>query len=153
MRPDDFWSYYRLGEAQQQWSKLELALASYDRALDLEPDDYWTWYQKGIIEQELDNLSKAIAYYDRAITLDSKSDTAYYKRACCYALLKNTTSNTNQAIINLEKAIDLYPEKYIQLAIDESIWHKFHRQKGFQLLVDNKSRLYDLKMNRTLRGK
>ncbi|NJR45710.1 MAG: hypothetical protein HC775_07920, partial [Hyellaceae cyanobacterium CSU_1_1] len=44
--------------------------------------------------------------------------------------------------ICLEKAIDLYPAKYLPLAVNEAIWADFRRQQGFQLLITNKSRRY-----------
>jgi tetratricopeptide (TPR) repeat protein len=135
LRPDDFWAYYRRGEALQDWGKLEEALQSYRQACDLEPDDYWAWYQQGVIWQQLAQFDQGINCYQRVLDLEPKSAWVWYQQACCYAAL----NQRNWAIICLEKAIDLYPTKYLKLAANGASWSDFRRQQGFQLLITNKS--------------
>ena len=96
-------------------------MTSYNRALDYYPRGYWTWYRKGIVFEALGYYADAISRYAQAI-------------ACCAQL-----KNTNWAIASLEKAIDLYLPKYLELATNESIWQQFRQQIGFQSLLTNKS--------------
>jgi len=134
IRPHDFWSFL-LG-------KLELALNSYDLAIKIQPDDYWTWYQKGTVLQQLELYQQAIEHYNQVLELDARFDLAWYQIACCYLQLHNC----NWAILNLEKAIDLQPEKYLKLVLNQPLWKEYFQQIGFQLLITNKSRRYDYKL-------
>ena len=107
--------------------------------MNLEPKDYWAWYQKGAVLEQIKQFKQAIDAYQQVIELDLYSD-AWYRQACCYVEL----NNTNWAIICLEKAIDLKPRKYLEAAVNEPIWEEFRLQKGFQLLITNKSDRYSL---------
>jgi tetratricopeptide (TPR) repeat protein len=121
---------------------LELATQSYAQALSIKPDDYWAWYQQGTVWQQLEQLTQAIKCYEEALKIDVEADFIWYRNACCYARL----NNINWAITSLEKAIDLEPEKYLKLAIEASIWQEFRKLVGFQALITNKSRKYQLEL-------
>jgi tetratricopeptide (TPR) repeat protein len=92
---------------------LEEAIASYDKALEIKPDYHEAWLQSGHALVKLGRLEEAIASFDKA--LEFKPDLrrkAFYNKACCYAL----QSQIDQAIQNLQQAINLNPDKYREMA-------------------------------------
>ncbi|MEO1691211.1 MAG: tetratricopeptide repeat protein, partial [Cyanobacteria bacterium J06631_6] len=67
---------------------------------------------------------------------------AWYYQGCCYQALQNR----NWAIICLEKAIDIYPTKYLNLAVNDPAWSEYRLQPGFKLLIINKSHRYQIEI-------
>jgi hypothetical protein len=44
--------------------------------------------------------------------------------------------------MGLEKAIDLDPETYLELAVNDRVWDRFSHQAGFISLITNKRKRY-----------
>ena len=47
--------------------RLDDAIASYDKALEIKPDDHEAWYNRGVALGNLGRLDDAIASYDKAL--------------------------------------------------------------------------------------
>ena len=67
-----------------------MALADYDRAIELDPDLAQAYYNRGNTYAELQEHAAALADYDRATELDPDLAQAYYSKACAFALQVNT---------------------------------------------------------------
>lgn len=68
---------------------LNLALADYDKAIELQPLNAIAWYNKGNILYELGDLTSAISCYVKAIELMPSMGEAYYNRGYIYLKLGN----------------------------------------------------------------
>jgi tetratricopeptide (TPR) repeat protein len=77
------------------------------------------------------DLEEAIASFDQTLKLNSNKDSALYNQACCYALQGDIV----RAIENLQKAIDLNPEKREE-AKSDSDFDRIRQEKQFQLLIE-----------------
>lgn len=58
----------------------EEAIASHDRALEINPDDHFAWYSRGNALSEMGQLEEAIVAYDRAILISPKETQARHSR-------------------------------------------------------------------------
>ncbi len=74
----------------------------------------------------------AIASYDKALQLQPDQHKAWYNKACCYA----GSGDVEQAIANLEKAISLHPERYVQLAKTDADFDEIRKDERFQALME-----------------
>ncbi|MFN7415993.1 MAG: TPR end-of-group domain-containing protein [Dolichospermum sp.] len=54
-----------------------------------------------------------------------------YNKACCYTCLENL----DQAIYNLQQAINLNPEKYRESATNDSVFDNIRNDLRFQALL------------------
>jgi Uma2 family endonuclease len=59
----------------------------------------------------------------------------FYKKACAYAL----QGNVEQAIENLQQAINLSPDKYRELAKTDSVFDSLRQDERFQALIQEES--------------
>ena len=56
----------------------ELAIAHYDKAIDLDPDDAHTYYHRGLVYASQEQHELAITDYDKAINLKSEDHAEFY---------------------------------------------------------------------------
>ena len=82
------------------------ALASFNKAIELDPKDADAYNNRGIAYDNLGNHKQAIKDYNKAIELDPKNAKAYNNRGGAYGDL----GNYKQAIKDYDKAIDLDPK-------------------------------------------
>jgi predicted O-linked N-acetylglucosamine transferase (SPINDLY family) len=76
-----------LGNALQLAGRGPAALASYDRALELEPDLFAAHFNRAVTLQELQRPTEALACYERTLELKPSFVTALYNRAVLLAAL------------------------------------------------------------------
>ena len=62
--------------------RLEEAIASYDRALEIKPDKHEAWNIRGAALANLGRLEEAIASYDNALKLKPDDANTYYNKTC-----------------------------------------------------------------------
>ncbi|NJK27785.1 MAG: tetratricopeptide repeat protein, partial [Coleofasciculaceae cyanobacterium SM2_3_26] len=72
-----FW--YNEGRSLHRLGVYREAIASYDRALELQPNNYEVWYERGNSLRELGDLAGAIASYDRALAQQPDDYWAWYR--------------------------------------------------------------------------
>jgi tetratricopeptide (TPR) repeat protein len=66
--------------------------------------------------------------YDKALEIQPDCDGAFYNKACCYAL----QSQIDQAIQNLEQAINLNPDEWREMAKTDSDFDSIRSHPQFQ---------------------
>ncbi len=76
-------------------------------------------------------LEQATASYDKAIEIKPDNHSSWYNKACCYAL----QNNIEQAIENLQIAINLNPEEYREMAKTDSDFDAIRNNDRFQALI------------------
>src|ERR1700722_3467623 len=66
-KPDLFDALHLLAVVQSNLGKKDLALASYDRALEIQPDSAQALNNRGLTLHELKRYEESLASYDRAL--------------------------------------------------------------------------------------
>ncbi|HBE17581.1 MAG TPA: hypothetical protein DDW51_08205, partial [Cyanobacteria bacterium UBA11367] len=75
---NEFW--FNQGYQEAIAGDLLEAIASWDKAIELDPDDYRPWIGRGLALFNLGRLEEAIASYDRAIQIKPDNDAAWNNR-------------------------------------------------------------------------
>jgi tetratricopeptide (TPR) repeat protein len=90
------------------------------------------------LQVELGNLlvaakeyEAAVASFDQALKIKPDFHEAWYNKACSYAL----QGNVEQAIENLQQAINLSPDKYREMAKTNSDFDKIREDERFRALI------------------
>lgn len=100
------WSHQ--GDVQRRARDFEAAIASYDRALELDAANYWVWYHRGSVLEDLERYEEAVDSYSNAITERPDDYWAWYQRGNCLDHLQRFDA----AIESYDRAIELRPEDY-----------------------------------------
>lgn len=66
--------WFRQGLAAAATEAYTLAVANYDRVIDVRPDFYEVWYERGLALEKCGSYVDAIASFDRALSLRPKGD-------------------------------------------------------------------------------
>jgi tetratricopeptide (TPR) repeat protein len=102
---DEFW--LNRGIQEYKAGDLEGAIASWEKALDIQPDLHEAWYNRGIALNDLGRYEEAVASYDKALELKP----------------------------NLQQAINLNPDKYRQMAKTDTDFDRIRDDERFQVLL------------------
>jgi tetratricopeptide (TPR) repeat protein len=87
--------------------------------------------QPGNALENLGRNEEAIASYDKALEIKPDKHEAWYNKACSYAL----QGNIEQALENLQQAINLSPDKYREMAKTDSDFDNIRKDERFQALI------------------
>lgn len=128
IKPDYPQAWNNRGVALGNIGKYEEAILSYDT---IKFDYYEAWSNRGITLSNLGRYEEAISSYDKAIEIKSSDPSAYYNKACAYSLQKQI----KLALENLQKAIQLNPEKYREMAKTDSDFDNIRHNPRFQALI------------------
>ncbi len=101
--PPDFSFYQTRADSNLRKGEFALALADYDRAVELKADDAIAFMNRGRAHYNLKAFDKASADYDKAIELDPKGSKAFYNRGVLFERL----GNLDKAIADYKVAVDL----------------------------------------------
>jgi tetratricopeptide (TPR) repeat protein len=96
MEPDDAEALTVRGNALVELSRLEDALASYDRALALTPHDVPALYNRGNVLVNLHRHDEALASYRRALDIDPDCVVARYNDSLCRLLVGDLATGWRQ---------------------------------------------------------
>jgi tetratricopeptide (TPR) repeat protein len=127
------------GDALQVLKQYEKALDYYDAALaiyqsaDLRESCYKVWLSRGIALKNLGQYQKALSSFDAALKSKPDDAASLYNKAGCYAQL----GNAELALENLQRAIELNPEKYIKMANNDSAFDIIRDTARFQSLFSS----------------
>ncbi|MEZ5045314.1 MAG: tetratricopeptide repeat protein [Saprospiraceae bacterium] len=82
------------------------ALASYDKAIELNPEYASAFNNRGTVLSKLDRKAEALASYDKAIELNPEYASAFYNRGT----VLDDLDRKAEALASYDKAIELNPE-------------------------------------------
>ena len=99
-------TYFRRGYACYDLGLYDLAIANYDKAIQLKPDYVNAYYNRGNVKGKLGQYFAAISDYDKAIQLKPTLAEAYNNRGVAKADLGQYFA----AISDYDKAIQLKPD-------------------------------------------
>ena len=98
-------TYFLRGNACYDIELYHLAIANYDKAIQLKPDYTNAYYNRGLAKAELGQYFAAISNFDKTIQLKPNDADAYYDRG----LTKYYLGQYLAAISDYDKAIQLKP--------------------------------------------
>ena len=119
------------GDDLQKIGRLEEAINSYSKALEIDPTLYEAWFQRGKSLDQLGQLEEAIANFDKALAIKPDLYEALYYKASCYSRL----GNAKLAIENLKRAIEISPKDVREWAKTNPAFKAIQRDKQFQELI------------------
>ena len=134
IKPDLHAALSNKGISLANLGRYEDAIRSYDAALAIKPNAF-TWGKKGLAMSNLGRYEDAIVAYNKALALKPDYDNALYNKACAYALW----NKPDEALEFLQKAIELAPEKYIELAKTDTDFDSLREDPRFQSLIQSPS--------------
>ncbi len=111
------WFYQGLQEAKR--GKLSEAIASYDKAIEINPYSYEYWFNRGLALFYLSDFAEAVASYDKAIEMKPNFYKGWYNRGCAQGEL----GDFEDAIASFDKAIEI-----------KSDYHQAWSSRGMALL-------------------
>ena len=129
IKPDDYEAWYIRGSVLDELGRHEEAISSYDRALEIKPDYQDSWRSRGYAFLRLGKFDEALASFEKEMEFNEGS--AYYDKACCYAL----QNQIDEAIPNLKKAIEIDSEEYLNRAKTDSDLDNIRHDPRFQALI------------------
>jgi len=100
--------YFYRGNAYHYKDECDLAIADYDRAIELRPDYAEAYNNRGNAYAHKGDHDRAIADYDRAIQLQPDLAEAYYNRGLAY----KQRGEEEKAIADFEKFLELSNDPY-----------------------------------------
>jgi tetratricopeptide (TPR) repeat protein len=95
--------YIEQGKAFYFEGRFEEAIASYDKAIQIEPDNPKAWFSRGAALAKLQRIEEAIAAYENAIQIKSDFSEAWFGKGVAFVKLQQN----EEAIIAYEKAISI----------------------------------------------
>ena len=96
-------AFYHKGQDNYILEKYEEAIASYDKAIELNPDFIFAFFNKGLSLNKLKRYEEAIIMFDKAIKLDPNHTSAFYHKGLALSALKRH----EEAITMYDKVIEL----------------------------------------------
>ncbi|MBW4469666.1 MAG: tetratricopeptide repeat protein [Stenomitos rutilans HA7619-LM2] len=81
----------------------EVAIASYDKAIEVKPDDDKAWLYRGHVLSDLKRYEEAIASYDKAIEIEPD----YYEAWNARGITLHDLGRYEEAVINYDRALKL----------------------------------------------
>jgi len=122
------------GNTLNNLGRLEEAIKSYSRAIEIDPTVYEAWFERGNALDQLGRLEEAIADYDKALEIQPDQYEALLYKASSYGWL----GNNDLAFENLQNAIALGPDEVRAWARENPAFKSMQRDRRFQALVGNR---------------
>ena len=97
--------------------QMELAIADYTSAIELDPDYARAYNNRGNARATLGDLEQALEDYDRALELESSLTLTYFNRGALFYALRNYEA----AIADMEKYLELVPDAEDRGRVEELI--------------------------------
>lgn len=159
--------YIEQGKAFYFEGRYEEAIASHNKAIQIESDNPRAWFGKGAALTKLQQYDEAIAAYDRATQLKPEFSEAKYGRGAVLTKLQQyddaiaaydrvieikpdfylawvgkarcyaLQDNADLALLNLEKAIYLNADKCKETAKTDASFDKIREDERFQALIEH----------------
>ncbi|MEL7038892.1 MAG: tetratricopeptide repeat protein [Cyanobacteria bacterium J06592_8] len=98
--------YRELGRLLAATQNYEEAIASYDKAVEIQPDYAQAWNNRGLELYYLERYTEAVQSYDKALEIQPDDAKAWYNRG--FALLK--LERYTEALQSFDKAVEIQPD-------------------------------------------
>ncbi|NEQ51933.1 MAG: tetratricopeptide repeat protein [Leptolyngbya sp. SIO3F4] len=135
IKPDKHEALSNKGNSLANMGRYEDAIQAYDAALAIKPDKHEALSNKGNSLANMGRYEDAIQAYDAALAIKPGSANALYNKACVYSLCYKP----ERALEFLQKAIELAPEEYIELAKTDTDFDSLREDPRFQTLIQSPS--------------
>jgi tetratricopeptide (TPR) repeat protein len=99
---------FELGNLLYSAKESESAIASYDKALEIQPDYHQAWNNRGNALQNLGRNQEAIASYDKALEIQPDYHQAWNNRGNALGNL----GRNQEAISSYDKALEIQPDNH-----------------------------------------
>ena len=124
-RPAFFDAFYLLAEVQAGLGKIDAALATYERALEMWPNAARAHLGCGVLFERLKRHGEAMASYDRALALRPNFPAALFSRGH----LLHALGRLGEALASYDRAIELHPDFVVALYNRGRVLQDLNRQK------------------------
>jgi tetratricopeptide (TPR) repeat protein len=131
LKADYYLAWFHQGWAQKRLGRYQEAIKSYDEGLRFKDDDSRGWYGRGNVLKELKQYQEAIYSYKKALLLNPNDGWSWFRQACCFTL----KGDVNLALQSLKNAVDINPEKFQELAKEESDFDAIRDLLEFQKMI------------------
>jgi tetratricopeptide (TPR) repeat protein len=101
--------YVEQGKALYIEGRYDEAIASHDKAIQIEPDNHRAWFSKGAALTKLQHYEEAIASYDRATQIKPDFSEAWFGRGTVLSKLQQY----EEAIASYEQVTQIKPDFYL----------------------------------------
>jgi serine/threonine protein kinase/tetratricopeptide (TPR) repeat protein len=128
--PGTAWEHYDLGRSNLRSGDHALALAEFQRAIEMRPEEFWPYFYHGICSYRLGDSRAALASLGTAIALSPLTAECYYNRALAYQAL----GRNEEAIRDDTRALELDP-RFTDAALNRAIL-MFHAGRHADALAD-----------------
>ncbi len=133
---ETYYAWLGLGNVLRMLGSYGEAIKCYDRSIPLERLPFVALVNKGLVHRRLyadekEGIREGIKHFDKAISIAHNYPRTWYNKACYYAFL----NNSEEALKNLENAINLAPLKARQLAQQDSDFSLIKEEAKFKELV------------------
>ncbi len=132
--------YINRGNLYQEHKKWELALSSYDKAIQVNPNDANTYHNRGVLYQEHKKWELALADYNKTIQINPNNANSYYNRGVIYYKHKKW----ELALADYNKAIQINPN-YATAYIGRGVLYK--EQKKWELALSDYNKAIQINPN------
>jgi len=103
--PPDFSFYQTRADQNAGKGEFTLALADYNKTLEMKPDNAVAYLGRGKTHYNLKSYDLSVRDYDKALELNPKDSAAFLNRGVSYEKL----GETRKAVTDYQKAVDLDP--------------------------------------------
>jgi tetratricopeptide (TPR) repeat protein len=103
--PDE---WFDLGYQQAIEGDVLGAIASFDKALEIEPDDAEAWYNRALALYNLGRIEEAATSFDKAVKLKPDDAEAWYSQGITLCDL----GQFEEAVVSFDKALEIKPDDY-----------------------------------------
>ncbi|MGL5059788.1 MAG: tetratricopeptide repeat protein [Microcoleus sp.] len=131
LKPNCDKAAHELRVAVGKLTNLNSANQKFTPTVDRKSQDYLIWYNRGVKLGEQGCYPEAIACYDVTLEIHPTFATAFYNKACCYALL----GLGDLALDSLEQAVKLSPHFYQELALADADFLALRKHERFAEIV------------------
>jgi TonB family protein len=104
--PPDFSFYQTRADQNAGKGEFTLALADYNKTLEMKPDNAVAYLGRGRAHYNLKSYDLSVRDFDKALELNPKDSTAFLNRGVSYEKL----GETRKAVGDYQKAVDLDPQ-------------------------------------------
>jgi len=104
--PPDFSFYQTRADQNAGKGEFSLALADYNKTLEMKPDNAVAYLGRGKAHYNLKSYDLSLRDFDKALELNPKDSATFLNRGVSYEKL----GETRKAVVDYQKAVDLDPE-------------------------------------------